>query len=152
MAEGEKQQEHKQKQKQKRRRQPKAVVASAKRKRALVRITLAKGGGRVFFNKKPLSLVSNALAREIVLEPFYFVDNAGDYDVEINARGGGVMGQAQAARTALAKALVEITGSAELKQRMLAFDRSLLIDDPRLVEPKKFKGPKARARFTKSYR
>jgi ribosomal protein S9 len=35
---------------------------------------------------------------------------------------------------------------------MLEWDRSLLVEDSRRVEPKKFKGPKARARFTKSYR
>jgi small subunit ribosomal protein S9 len=62
------------------------------------------------------------------------------------------MGQAQAARTAIARALVAALGDDDLRKRLVEFDRSLLVEDVRRVEPKKFKGPGARARFTKSYR
>ncbi len=126
-------------------------VASGKRKRAVARASVTKGSGRVFFNGKRLSLLSNPLAREVLYEPLLFV-NASEYDVKVNAAGGGVMGQAQASRTAVAKSLVGFTGDADLKKKFVSFDRSLLVDDARRVEPKKFKGPKARARFTKSYR
>ena len=128
------------------------TVASGKRKRAIARASVSKGGaGRITFNGRSLSLISDATAREIITEPLSFV-NASDYDVSVKATGGGVMGQAQAARTAIAKALIALSGDVSLKQRMIAFDRSMVISDPRRVEPKKFKGPKARARFTKSYR
>jgi small subunit ribosomal protein S9 len=136
----------------KRRKKSTAVVARGKRKCAVARVTVTHGTGKVFFNSRPLSSITNALAREILLEPLSFVSDAGSLDVRINAHGGGFMGQAQAGRTALAKALLESTKDASLKQRLLEFDRSLLVEDPRRVEPKKFKGPKARARFTKSYR
>ena len=62
------------------------------------------------------------------------------------------MGQAQAARSAIAKGIVKFTGDEGLKNLYLMEDRYLLVDDARRVEPKKFKGPKARARFQKSYR
>lgn len=122
-----------------------------KRKEAIARAYLTpKGSGRVFYNGSPLSSFSSPYVRQIVSEPLCFVDSL-EYDVFINVHGGGVMGQAQAARVALANALANAYG-AELKKKMLEYDRSLLVEDPRRVEPKKFKGPKARARFTKSYR
>ncbi|MBU0586162.1 30S ribosomal protein S9, partial [Candidatus Micrarchaeota archaeon] len=62
------------------------------------------------------------------------------------------MGQAQAARVAIAKALVDYTQDEALKKTFLDHDRSLLVDDVRRVEAKKYKGPKARARYQKSYR
>jgi small subunit ribosomal protein S9 len=129
----------------------KATVASGKRKRAIARASVSKGTGRITFNGRHLSLLSDATAREIIVEPLSFV-TASDYDVSVKANGGGVMGQAQAARTAIAKALIALSGDPTLKAKMVAFDRSMVINDPRRVEPKKFKGPKARARFTKSYR
>ena len=62
------------------------------------------------------------------------------------------MGQAEAARTAIARALVRWTKSSQLRSKFLEFDRTLLTGDPRRKEPKKFGGPGARARFQKSYR
>ena len=103
----------------------KKTVASGKRKRAIARASVSKGTGRIMFNGRPLSMVSDTLAREIIAEPLSFV-TASDYDVSVKATGGGVMGQAQAARTAIAKALVTLSGDATLKQKMVAFDRSEL--------------------------
>ncbi len=130
---------------------PSTVVAAGKRKRAIARATVSKGTGRYTYNGLAFSAINEPLVREIVSEPLEFVDST-TFDAEVHVQGGGTLGQAQAARTALAKALVAFTQDDSLKSRMLGFDRSLLIDDPRRVEPKKFKGPKARARFTKSYR
>ncbi|MBI3587657.1 30S ribosomal protein S9 [Candidatus Micrarchaeota archaeon] len=134
-----------------RKRRRKVVVARGKRKEAVARATVKDGSGLFAYNGKPLALMSDALLRQVVREPLRFVDPS-KFDVSINVGGGGVMGQAQAARTALSKALVAIGKDETLKERMLDADRSLLVEDPRRVEPKKFKGPKARARFTKSYR
>ena len=53
--------------------------------------------------------------------------------------------------TGLARALASHFGG-DMRKNMIEYDRSLIVEDPRRVEPKKFKGPKARARFTKSYR
>ena len=61
-------------------------------------------------------------------------------------------GEAQAVRSAIAKSLIEFSGSESLKKDYMHYDRFMVVDDSRRVEPKKFKGPKARARFQKSYR
>ncbi len=128
-----------------------AVVTRGKRKEAIARATLKTGKGRVTINGANVYTLTNALLRDKILEPLSFSD-AGGYDIAVSVHGGGANGQAQAARTAIARALVEQTGSEDLRRQLLAWDRSFLVEDPRRVEPKKFKGPGARARFTKSYR
>ncbi|MBI5036838.1 30S ribosomal protein S9 [Candidatus Micrarchaeota archaeon] len=129
----------------------KSKVYRGKRKQAVARVHLRKeGSGKIYYNGSALTAVSSPCVRQIVSEPLRFVD-AFNCDAFISVSGGGVMGQAQAARVALSHALVDVYGD-ELKKKMLDYDRTLIIEDPRRVEPKKFKGPKARARFTKSYR
>lgn len=127
------------------------ALARGKRKEAIARAVVKNGKGIIRVNNVLLDSINNEVMKELVKEPLQFVEQ-GKYDVDITVKGGGVMGQAQAARVAVAKALVAFTGSKELRNKMIQFDRSLLVEDPRRVEPKKFKGPKARARFTKSYR
>jgi small subunit ribosomal protein S9 len=70
------------------------------------------------------------------------------YDVKVKVAGGGITGQAQAIRLAIAKALVEM--NAELKKDLRA--AGLITRDPRMVERKKFGQKKARARFQFSKR
>ncbi|MCX6767573.1 MAG: 30S ribosomal protein S9 [Candidatus Micrarchaeota archaeon] len=125
-------------------------MTRGKRKAAVARASIREGKGVVRVNGIPLKAFESPFIRETIAEPLAFVEPK--YDVDIIVAGGGVSGQAQAARTALAKALVEFSGDKSLRQKMIQHDRSLLVEDPRRVEPKKFKGPKARARFTKSYR
>ncbi len=128
----------------------KIIVARGKRKEAVARATVREGKGIIRVNGVLLQTIPSAFARETIAEPLGFVEPK--YDVDVTVSGGGFSGQAQAARTAVAKALVEFTGDRELRKKMMEHDRSLLVEDSRRVEPKKFKGPKARARFTKSYR
>jgi small subunit ribosomal protein S9 len=139
-----------------RRRRAKVTHARGKRKEAIARATLTEGKGRVTVNRVSLDAWSHPLLKQVVREPLAFAGAEGvdtsAYDIAVTVRGGGIGGQAQAARTAIARALVAHASDKELRQKMIAFDRSLLVEDPRRVEPKKFKGPKARARFTKSYR
>jgi small subunit ribosomal protein S9 len=73
-------------------------------------------------------------------------------DIYAEAEGGGIVGQASAIRTAIARALVEWSGSEELKKLYLTYDRRLLVEDPRQTEPKKPRGRSARAKRQKSYR
>ena len=51
-----------------------------------------------------------------------------DFNVEINVRGGGEKSQVEAARLALAKAIVKFSGSEELTKAFLSYDRNLLVD------------------------
>jgi small subunit ribosomal protein S9 len=127
------------------------IIARGKRKEAIARAVLRPGKGKIRVNGLALEAIESPYAREIISEPTQFVD-ASAYDIDVNVSGGGAMGQAQAARTAIARALIEATRDEAAKAKMIEYDRSLLVEDSRRVEPKKFKGPKARARFTKSYR
>ena len=73
-------------------------------------------------------------------------------DIDINVKGGGISGQAFACRTALGKAFVQWSKDDTLKKTYLDYDRSLIIDDVRVKESKKYLRKGARARPTKSYR
>ncbi len=138
----------------KRKKKSQAVVARGKRKESIARATITPGKGNVRINHMKLdAYYSNKYIREIVRQPLnYLGPEALNVDISVNVLGGGAMGQAQATRTAIANALVEYFPDQKLKEKFLEIDRSLLIEDVRRVETKKFKGPKARARFQKSYR
>ena len=80
-------------------------------------------------------------------------------DLRIRVKGGGHVSQMYAVRQAIAKAIVayyqkfvDEQSTKELKDALLTYDRTLLVADPRRMEPKKFGGRGARARFQKSYR
>ena len=131
----------------------KNTLSRGKRKEAVARAVISKGKGRFVFNRILFSQIPNKYIREIVMEPLNFIGaELHSMDIKVYVRGGGQMGQAQAARVAISKALVGFTADDTLKKTFLDHDRSLLIEDVRRVEPKKYKGPKARARFQKSYR
>ncbi len=128
-------------------------LARGKRKTSIARARIAEGTGRIRINKVVIEAINNKYIREIITEPLkYAGPEANAIDIDVNVIGGGVMGQAQAARTAIARALVGYLKSEELKKKFDAIDRSLIVEDSRRVESKKFKGPKARARYQKSYR
>ncbi|AGN00993.1 30S ribosomal protein S9P [Salinarchaeum sp. Harcht-Bsk1] len=126
---------------------------SGKKKTAIARATVREGEGRVRINSEPVELLEPETARLKVLEPFRVVDGIrDDVDIEVDVEGGGVIGQADAARTAIARGIVEHSGDAELRDAYMEFDRTLLVNDVRRSEPKKWGGPGARARYQKSYR
>lgn len=131
----------------------KVVVARGKRKEAIARATIRSGKGVVRINSILLDSFGNKYVREIVREPIRYVGpEANSVNIYVNVFGGGSMGQAQAARTAIANALMQYFEGLNLKEKFISIDRSLVVEDTRRVEPKKYKGPKARARYQKSYR
>lgn len=131
----------------------KIVVASGKRKTAVARATIRKGAGRIRINNIPLEIYQPEVARWKIMEPLEIaLKYKGLVDVDVNVKGGGVMGQAYAARTAIARGIVEFTGDEKLKEIYLQYDRSLLVSDPRRKEPKKPLGRGARKKRQKSYR
>ncbi|MGM0605544.1 MAG: 30S ribosomal protein S9 [Halobacteriota archaeon] len=127
---------------------------SGKKKTAVARATVRDGEGRVRINSQPVELVEPELARLKMLEPFRIAgeDLRSRVDIDVTVNGGGFSGQADAVRTALARGLVEHLQDAELRDAYMSFDRSLLVNDVRQSEPKKWGGPGARARYQKSYR
>jgi small subunit ribosomal protein S9 len=132
----------------------KIINTSGKKKTAIARATFKEGAGRVRINKKPLEIYEPEIAKLKISEPLTLAGNdiTSKIDININVQGGGVMGQANAARTAIGKGLIEWTGDIALKDAMLSYDRNIVVNDSRQKESKKFGGPGARARYQKSYR
>jgi small subunit ribosomal protein S9 len=131
----------------------KVVTTSSKRKTAVARAVIKKGIGRVRINKKPLEIHTPELARLKITEPLELAGpKASKVDISINVKGGGVMGQADASRTAIARGLVKFYDDKSLKELYLKHDRSLLVNDPRRKEPKHHLGRGARKKRQKSYR
>lgn len=130
------------------------INTSGKKKTAVARATVREGEGRVRINATPVELIEPELSRLKMLEPFRIAgDEVRDsVDVTVQVEGGGISGQADAVRTAIARAIVEHTNDAELRDAFMEFDRSLLVNDVRQREPKKWGGPGARSRYQKSYR
>jgi small subunit ribosomal protein S9 len=132
----------------------KVLVVSGKRKTATARAVAKSGIGKVRINRVPIEIFQPEIAREKIMEPLI---QAGDevwrqLDIDIKVSGGGYMGQAEAARMALANALLKWTKSAHLRTLFAEYDRTMIAGDSRIKEPKKFGGPGARARDQKSYR
>jgi small subunit ribosomal protein S9 len=131
----------------------KILLVTGKRKTAIARAVFKTGRGSVTMNEFPVGNLSPELARARIYEPLTLAgDRLNTIDIRVKVRGGGVMGQAEAARMAIARGLVEFTRSAELRRLFTGFDRTMLAGDPRRKEPKKFGGPGARRRKQKSYR
>lgn len=131
----------------------KIVVASGKRKSAVARASVRKGQGLVRINSVPVEIYEPDLARVVIMEPLTLAgDKSAKVDIEVNVMGGGVMGQANASRTAIAKGLVQFLEDEELERMYTKYDRSLLVSDPRRKLPKNPMGRGARKKHQKSYR
>jgi small subunit ribosomal protein S9 len=129
----------------------KSVQAQGKRKRAVARAVLTKGTGKVKINGISLQNWSDSLSRLRVIEPFRIAGNAAEkVNVSVTVNGGGVNGQSDAVRLAVARALVVHDG--KLKQSFDDYDRLLLVADVRRKEVCKPNDSKARAKRQKSYR
>ncbi|HTT14188.1 MAG TPA: 30S ribosomal protein S9 [Thermoplasmata archaeon] len=132
---------------------PQIVQATGKRKAAVARATLRKGQGRVRVNQRPLELLEPELVRQKIQEPLLMVgDRSRVLDIDVEVRGGGIVGQASAARTAVARGLLDWLKDDALRETFKHYDRSLLVNDPRRKLPKRPGGRGARARRQKSYR
>ncbi|MDD1712215.1 MAG: 30S ribosomal protein S9 [Methanoregulaceae archaeon] len=131
----------------------KIINTSGKRKTAIARATLKAGKGRIRVNSVPLELYNNELVRMKISEPLRLVPNAvNGVDVSIDVHGGGIMGQAEAVRTALARGILKWHNDPRIKDTYLVYDRTLLVNDSRQKESKKPHGRGARKKFQKSYR
>jgi len=130
------------------------VLTSGKRKTALARAIVTLGKGRVRVNNVPIEVFEPKVARDKIMEPLLYAgeETLKDIDINVKASGGGFMGQAEAARMAVARALLKWTKSARLQTTFGKYDRTMFAGDARRKEPKKFGGPGARAKDQKSYR
>ena len=140
--------------KKKRKSKVKTVFTKAKKKTAVARAVIKKGKGTVFINKRSLSLIQPKELQDFVSEPLELAgpDFVSDVDISVKVAGGGFMGQAVAARAAIAKALASYSNDKKLKDAFLRYDRMLLVDDPRRKEKKKPLGVGARRKKQSSKR
>jgi small subunit ribosomal protein S9 len=132
----------------------KVVNSSGKHKTAIARATVKKGAGRVRINKIPVELYTPELVKLKISEPLIIAGEEiiSGLDINVDVRGGGIIGQANAVRTAVARGIVEWTNDTVLRDSYASYDRSLLVSDSRQKESKNFGGPGARAKYQKSYR
>jgi small subunit ribosomal protein S9 len=130
----------------------KIIHISGKRKRAIAKATLRPGKGIVRINNKLLDNYEPKLARLRLEEPLILAgDAAKDVNINIRVNGGGFNSQSEAARLAIARALVQ--HSKKLEKLFLSYDRHLLVADIRRKETRKpNRHGKARAKRQKSYR
>lgn len=131
----------------------KIINTSGKRKTAIARATIRPGKGVVRVNSVPLEIYPNEMARMKISEPILLYPKAVEgLDVAIDVHGGGIMGQAEAVRTALARGIIRWHNDPQIKELFLTYDRTLLVNDSRQKESKKPHGRGARKKFQKSYR
>lgn len=123
--------------------------AVGRRKTAVARVYLRPGSGQIVINKRPLEAYLPTEARQRALRaPLTVTGTEGQFDVLVNATGGGLTGQAEAAQLGIARALLAF--DEELRQPLR--EAGLLTRDPRMVERKKYGQPGARKRFQFSKR
>jgi ribosomal protein S9 len=128
------------------------IVVSGKRKRAVARAVIVEGKGKVTINKQNHQLLPY-FRRLMIEEPLRIAgDLARNYDISVVIKGGGVESGIEAARLAIARALVKASKSKELRKAFLVYDRNLLVADTRVKEVYKPGDSKARAKRQKSYR
>jgi small subunit ribosomal protein S9 len=132
----------------------KVLVVSGKRKTAAARAVVKPGVGRVRVNMTPVEIYEPEIAREKIMEPLLQagVEVWNQLDMDVRTQGGGYMGQAEAARMAVANALLKWTKSSHLRTVFAEYDRTMIAGDSRSKETKKFGGSGARAKEQKSYR
>lgn len=124
-------------------------AAIGRRKTSVARVYLRSGNGKIVVNKRPIEdYFPLAWRRKQILKPLDITENSGNFDLVINARGGGSTGQAEAIQLGIARALIQF--NEELRKPLR--DAKMVTRDPRMVERKKYGQPKARKRFQFSKR
>ena len=141
------------------------MVVAGKRKTAVAKATIEDGSGKISFNKRPLSFLSELqqleinepliIAKDVLGSQLDTKDQTGHglkFDIALNVKGGGLACQVEAGRLAIAKAIVKFTKNDDLKNAFLAYDRNMLVADTRRKEACKPGDSKARAMRQTSFR
>ena len=129
--------------------QTQEFIATGRRKTSVARIRMTPGSGKIDINGRNFEdYFPSVPLQNVVLQPLQAAKMVNTYDVSINASGGGVAGQAGAARLAIARALLQT----DVNLRSSLKTEGLLRRDPRMKERKKSGQPGARKRFQFSKR
>ena len=125
------------------------INALGRRKSAIARVYVSEGSGKITINKRDITeYFPSPLLQYVVKQPLQVLEALEKYDIKLNIIGGGFTGQSQAARLAIARALVKINEEDKKTLRSYGF----MTRDSRDVERKKPGRPKARRRFQFSKR
>ena len=125
------------------------INALGRRKSAIARVYVSEGSGKITINKRDITeYFPSPLLQYVVKQPLQVLEALEKYDIKLNIIGGGFTGQSQAARLAIARALVKINEEDKKTLRSYGF----MTRDSREVERKKPGRPKARRRFQFSKR
>ncbi len=117
------------------------IWATGRRKKAIARVRIGEGSGRITVNHEPLAdYFKSELLQNEVKTALELVEATNKYDVDITVTGGGLSGQAGACRHGIARALVL---SNETFKKTIK-EKGLLTRDPRMKERKKYGLKKAR--------
>jgi small subunit ribosomal protein S9 len=120
-----------------------------RRKAAIARVYLSEGKGQITVNERDYKdYFPNEQLHYVVEQPLNLLEVKDKYDIKVNIRGGGIKGQAEALRLAIARALIEVNPENKSSLRAEGF----VTRDARVVERKKPGQPKARKRFQFSKR
>lgn len=125
------------------------INAIGRRKAAVARVFVSEGSGKIVINKRAFeNYFPSMILQYVVKQPLTTLDVLEKYDIKINLDGGGFKGQSEAARLAIARALVKINPDDKSALRAEGF----MTRDPRIVERKKPGQPGARKKFQFSKR
>jgi small subunit ribosomal protein S9 len=123
--------------------------ATGKRKTAVARVWLKPGTGQITINRKPMEeYMARESDRMLIMEPLEANGQVGKFDIRVNVRGGGILGQSGAIRHGISRALVTVDPALREPLKKAGF----LTRDSRMKERKKYGQPGARARFQYSKR
>jgi small subunit ribosomal protein S9 len=121
----------------------KVFSATGRRKTSVARVNLKEGKGNMLVNDRTLEeYFGRETARMVVLQPFQVTQTTGNFDTEVNVRGGGISGQAGAIRHGITRALMLASPDFRTPLKKAGF----VTRDPRAVERKKYGRHKARKR------
>ncbi|MDQ3047332.1 MAG: 30S ribosomal protein S9 [Bacteroidota bacterium] len=125
------------------------VNTLGRRKTAVARAYAQKGSGEIVVNNKDYkAYFTTSVLQYKVNQAFLVTKTMGEVDVKVNVKGGGVTGQAEAVRLAIARALVIM----DANHKPLLKAEGLMTRNPKMVERKKPGQKKARKRFQFSKR
>lgn len=131
-----------------------SLTIAGKRKTAVAKATIKQGSGKITINKIFYENLQNfhRLAIKEVIDITKKIIGDFKFDISIRVNGGGQESQIQATRLAIAKAIIAMTKSSELRKAFVEYDKNMLIADTRRKEACKPGDSKARSRRQKSFR
>ena len=139
----------------------KMVYTHGKKRNAIANAVVQEGKGTITINRIPIQNIEPKTLRVKIFEPILIlgVNHFKNLRIKVRVSGGGPVAQLYAARMAIAKGIVawnqkyvDDEQKAIIRKNFMNYDKTLLVADNRRMEPKKYGGPGARARYQKSYR